>query len=326
MSADGRRLVYSTWQEDTNLGVVNLATNQALGTWGTTQNESFPAIAPDGSRVYYVSRADPPYNQLWVQDLLDGKPAGEPRRLTNHQGFVSQPACSPDGRRVAYYLIETVGVGAEASERRSLWTVGADGDAPVRVTQGPHDAQPAWSPKGDALVYVKTLHDVGHIVVMPVDGGGRPGTPVPVTRGSADDATPSWGPLGIAFIRTQGKETSLWVATPDGSVERRVPVDGKPLRAIWDPAVPGALLVAVARGGEEVADLQRLSAAPGVAVSPLSSDDSFAFCASAIAICSPACSTNSMSASLNRPAERSLIWSMPSTSSPWRSGTSATDW
>ena len=56
--------MYSTLVEDTNLAIVDLSSGRVTG-WGTAQNESFPALAPDGSRVYFISRADPPFNQKY---------------------------------------------------------------------------------------------------------------------------------------------------------------------------------------------------------------------------------------------------------------------
>src|SRR5882672_11166756 len=59
--------------------------------------------------------------------------------------WVASPQISPDGRQSAYVLV-TVNAKHDGYET-SLWIVATDaGSPPRRLTAGPHDAAPRWSP------------------------------------------------------------------------------------------------------------------------------------------------------------------------------------
>src|SRR2546425_3666901 len=61
--------------------------------------------------------------------------------------WVASPQISPDGRHAAYVLV-TVNAKHDGYET-SLWLVGTDGASPPRrLTAGPKDGAPRWSPHG----------------------------------------------------------------------------------------------------------------------------------------------------------------------------------
>ena len=61
--------------------------------------------------------------------------------------WVASPQISPDGRQAAYVVV-TVNVKHDGYET-SLWIVGTDGASPPRrLTAGPRDGAPRWSPDG----------------------------------------------------------------------------------------------------------------------------------------------------------------------------------
>ena len=76
----------------------------------------------------------------------------------------SQPALSPDGMRVAYVL---GGVDGDADRPvSSLWMTDPDGAA-RRLTQGPSDTQPVYSPDGATLAFLRD----GQLWTLPLAGG-----------------------------------------------------------------------------------------------------------------------------------------------------------
>jgi dipeptidyl aminopeptidase/acylaminoacyl peptidase len=124
--------------------------------------------------------------------------------------WIANPQLSPDGARVAFTRVNV-------DEKRtgyetSIWMVSTSGnDAPVRITNGKHDAQPRWSPDGKRLAFVRggEKDDAGkpkpsQIALLSLSGGeARVITDLP--KGAAG---PVWSPDGkrIAFSSTTTPE------------------------------------------------------------------------------------------------------------------------
>ena len=84
------------------------------------------------------------------------------------------------------------------------------------------EADPAWSPTSDEIVYTVDSGDSG-LDLMRVTADG--GTPTRLTSEPGDDSDPSWAPDGtlIAFARrapADGAPTELFVMSSDGTGAR----------------------------------------------------------------------------------------------------------
>ena len=124
--------------------------------------------------------------------------------------WVANPQLSPDGTRVAFTRVNV-------DEKRtgyesSIWFVATDGrEAPVRITNGKHDAQPRWSPNGKSIVFVRggQKDDAGkpkpgQLAILSLSGG-EAWTVTDLPKGAAD---PVWSSDGkrIAFMSSTTQE------------------------------------------------------------------------------------------------------------------------
>ncbi len=119
---------------------------------------------------------DDRWNHLYVYTIADKSL----RQITSGEFNASQPAWSPDGRRVAFVANRTEN--PDANENSDIWIVDAEntdkGASLWRVTSNPgSDNSPAWSPDGRFLAYVTSMepriiwYATRHLAVISVDGG-----------------------------------------------------------------------------------------------------------------------------------------------------------
>jgi len=225
LSENGLRMAYSTGTEKTFISLVTLPDGALVdlpGLWDCWM----PALSPEGDRLAFVTSRWGPNADLWVQDLDEGKPAGEARRLFEDPiGNASHPTFSPDGRWIAYYRI--------LGDARDIWIISAEGGQPIRFTQDPGtDMLPAWSPDGRTLAFVSDRDGTFHIWTASIDEGSRMGTPVRATDSRPRENAPNWSPDGqwIGFV----SEGDIWVVPADRSnPPRQVTRDGSATRLRW---------------------------------------------------------------------------------------------
>ena len=261
ISNDGHRLVYSTFRDDTDIVLVDLATRSRTRFEGTRRVAS-PVFVQDGREIVYSSDRDGGFN-LWSQSLSGDGSWGGPRRLTRHPGNTGQCAISRDGRQVVY--------GWRHAGQGDIWTVSAEGGPTSRITD--HlalDAHPAWSPEGDRVAFVSSRDGGRHVWVAGFDGGRRTNEPVRITSGDGDDSYPAWSGDGekIAFVRSDEGESDVWISdVDDPERDRRLTVGADARHIDWD-AGEEALWVAATWGTDSI-EVRRIDVAGG-AITPFS--------------------------------------------------------
>ncbi len=171
---------------------------------------AFTAPAPEeGIRHYDIFALD--------RDL-------ESQRLTEG-GASYDPTFSPDGTRIAFVSGRDGGWEECCGfDTESIYVMNADGSDQMRITDGPNDGEPAWSPDGEQIVFVRGNSDNPDIWVMDDDGANPEQLTATETR--IGKVAPAWSPDGeeIAFLRERfpSGRSELWIMDGDGANPRRV--------------------------------------------------------------------------------------------------------
>lgn len=166
------------------------------------------AVSPDGKHVAFrVGTAKSPASDIYIANI-DGTHS---RRVTHSGRHDTQPAWSPDGKRIVF-----VSIPAGTSGDYVLETMNADGSGLKTIVAGVTEKlQPAWSPDGKFIAYQtrNSLHQ--QIAVVPAAGG-----PSSWLEAAVDGAQPAWARDNrVAFVNADG---SIAVTTLTGNTAKEL--------------------------------------------------------------------------------------------------------
>ena len=143
-------------------------------------------------------------------------------QLTDHPAYDMSPACSPEGRRIAFT--------SERGVTHDLYAMDSDGNNVLRLT---HDnffeSRPSWSTDGTRIAFSSFRAVVGNweIYAMDADGNNLNN----LTKHKFHDVTPSWSPDGrkITFGSYRDGDwatpSHIFVMNADGTERRSLTGD-----------------------------------------------------------------------------------------------------
>jgi len=182
---------------------------------GVGQRAGGPSVR--ANRMVYVQWTGSP-GAIWrAPGRAASTPRQAPARLITSTASDSNPAYSPDGRRIAF--------SSDRSGVENIWVCGADGSDPVQLTTfESHSGTPRWSPDGRLLAFDSLEAGDWNVYVIDADGG----IPRRLTRDAAADAKPSWSHDGrwIYFASDRSGRSEIWKIPPEGGEAVPVTRDG----------------------------------------------------------------------------------------------------
>lgn len=203
------------------------------------------AWSPDGTQIGYINARYPdsggPHSDAQTQLRLfvmnaDGS---DSQPVTPADVNVSSFAWSPDGSQIAY-TVESSEPGGRATS--DIWVMDLNGSQPWALTTDGFSNQPAWSPRGDEIAFVRHSEDYRSSDVYLVSSNGV--AVWRLTDTPQRESEPAWSPDGSQLVFTRigsdFESCRLVVASTETGAERELvsydALGGCAQSPVWEPS------------------------------------------------------------------------------------------
>jgi Tol biopolymer transport system component len=219
-SPDGHSFAYVDASNRTNQvtepRVSRVEDQEAFSIADGRSNVWSPSWSSDGRYLYFVSNRVGGMD-LWRQRVIDGRPEGEPERVTTGIGMTSA-AFSPDGKKLAYSrgrAVSNVWRVPSLQDRPATWA-----DAQQITFDEAYIEMLDVSPDGRRLLISSDRAGNPDLWMLPAGGGEME----QVTTDPTPDWAPVWSPGGeeIAFYAYRSGNRQIWVQPVAGGTARQL--------------------------------------------------------------------------------------------------------
>jgi Tol biopolymer transport system component len=178
----------------------------------------YPALAPDGRMLAFARPSGQAVSGLYLLDCSnDGRPWGDPRRVSLIDGDVSGLTWTADGRALLYSSGRlSGGSGLSKTIGRVSATPGA---RPGQLSLGEDATSPTVARAAARLAFVRNTLDVNIWRTTLSERASRVIAPSQFVSSTRSDWNPQYSPDGrrVAFESTRTGESAIWVAGADGT-------------------------------------------------------------------------------------------------------------
>ncbi|MBN1824334.1 MAG: PD40 domain-containing protein [Endomicrobiales bacterium] len=222
-SPDGEEILYTTYKHgNPDLYALKLSNNSKRAVSVVQGLNAAGSYSPDGRMIALTISAGKNPNLYLIT------PRGEAlRKLTRGTSIETSPSFAPNGREIVFI--------SDKPGYPQPYIMNLDGTNIRRLyTEGFSDS-PAWSPRGDMIVFSMRLgrenYDL-YIYNLERDRISR------LTQDEKNNENPSWSPDGrfIAFTSTRSGRSEIYVIAADGSGQKKVAdIPGASFTPSWSP-------------------------------------------------------------------------------------------
>ena len=183
-----------------------------------------PAFSPDGKRLAFRRGDSDSQAEIYMQPLTaDGRPTGEPRRLTFRGVRTTSPVWSADGRKI-FFSSGVFNTGAD--NIYSLQLSSNTSEPPERLTasSGETNFSLAASWRGGLLAFTRKQLDLNIWAVEKTGRAWKAPERIPLLSSTRTEQDPALSPNGrqVAFASDRSGHMEIWVAQRDGSQARKL--------------------------------------------------------------------------------------------------------
>jgi serine/threonine protein kinase len=207
-SPDGNYVAFSKQEgEEENIYLQRIGGGNPINlTKDSHSKNSSPSFSSNGDQIAFCSDRD------GGGIYLMGSTGESVRRLTK---FGSNPAWSPDGKKIAF-ATEAVRIPQARYSTSQLWIVSVENGSTTLIDSG-DVVQPQWSPDGNRIVYWGLPIGTGWRDLWSIDSEGK--NKVRITNDPSIDWNPLWSPDGhyIYFLSDRSGSMNVWRIAIDQS-------------------------------------------------------------------------------------------------------------
>jgi Tol biopolymer transport system component len=114
-----------------------------------------PNVSPDGTKIVFSKYIEPIQENKGRGLFIVNVDGSDLRQVTNAGNEDGQPMWSPDGTRIAFTRCERESYPDSFRPPFNIFVIDADGSNLTRITNTGENSEPAWSPDGTKLAYIK---------------------------------------------------------------------------------------------------------------------------------------------------------------------------